>query len=572
MKDPQFLIINTHRQHQPYRNPTGDWLGIHYIAAFMNENGVRTMAFAGYAHEVPELLDQFLSERSLAVIGFSCDYENRAEVITFCQRIRCIAKIPIIVGGPQAAFLDVDFLRKTGASALVCGEGEVTTLELVLQIMAGNRDFSSIRGIKFLQNGKMVTTPPRQLIKNLDALPFPNAKFALGSLFRPTLASFLTGRGCPYSCSFCYEGGNTKGVRWRSVENVIQEISQVLTERPDIHFIMFTDDTFTVDTERVNEFCRQLKQLRKRHSFTWFCEGHVRTLCGKPELLRSMIDAGMSCLQIGIESGHDDILRAYNKKITAAMIESVVKDAFDAGLEQLWGNIILGGAFETPERIKKNLEFCKHLYETAPGMINMDVVYFWPLPGTRITFSPSDYGMKILDISSETSSMDFPVVEYPDISIQQFCRHRYDFVRALEKTVRRLVPKIPVERAQKMLRNQNRNANFTIWLRVILQTEEFSKFFALLNSGAAVLSRAVSDDFWRTTHPMRTGHPERFTLDGRMIVHDRILSLDETRIICLASGKKDWGELLAASGFSEERYRSVLLELESKRLLTFSKF
>ena len=442
MNNPQVLIINTQRQHQPYRNPTGDWLGIHYIAAFLNENGIRTMAFAGYAHEVPALLDQYLSMKSLIAIGFSCDYENQTEVVTFCRRIQSVSRIPIVIGGPQAAFLDAVFIRKTGASVVICGEGEVTTLEVVLQILTGKPDFSSIRGIKFLQNDKMVVTPPRPLIQNLDALPFPNAKFALGSLFRPTLASFLTGRGCPYSCSFCYEGGNTRGVRWRSVENVIQEISQVLEERPDIHYLMFTDDTFTVDSERVKAFCTELKHLREKYSFSWFCEGHVRTLYGKSDLLKLMIDAGMTCLQIGIESGHDDVLEAYNKKITTRMIESVVKDAFDAGLEQLWGNIILGGAFETPERIQKNLDFCEHLYEMAPGMINMDVVYFWPLPGTRITSHPADYGMKILDIDSKTSSMDFPVVEYPDISIQQFCGHRYDFVKQLERTVAPLLSKV----------------------------------------------------------------------------------------------------------------------------------
>ena len=82
MKTPEFLIINTHRQNKPYRNPTGDWLGIHYIAAFLNENGIKTLAFAGYAHEVPQLLEDYLNSRELKAIGFSCDYENQSEVLT----------------------------------------------------------------------------------------------------------------------------------------------------------------------------------------------------------------------------------------------------------------------------------------------------------------------------------------------------------------------------------------------------------------------------------------------------------------------------------------------------------
>ena len=54
-----YLIINAHRQVKTYRNPTGDWLGIHYIAAFLNENGFSALAFAGYAHEVPQLLEKY---------------------------------------------------------------------------------------------------------------------------------------------------------------------------------------------------------------------------------------------------------------------------------------------------------------------------------------------------------------------------------------------------------------------------------------------------------------------------------------------------------------------------------
>ena len=572
MENPQFLIINTHRQHQPYRNPTGDWLGIHYIAAFLNENGIRAMAFAGYAHEVPELLDEFLPLQSLAAIGFSCDYENRGEVAEFCRRVRSVSRIPIVIGGPQAAFLEPEFVRETGAAALVCGEGEVTTLELMMRILIGDNDFSAVRGIRFLKDGKLVATPPRPLIRNLDALPFPNAKFALGSLFRPTLASFLTGRGCPYSCSFCYEGGNTGGVRWRSVENVIREISAVLEERPDIHYLMFTDDTFTVDQERVKAFCVQLQRLREKYSFTWFCEGHVSTIYGNKDLLRMMIDAGLSCLQIGIESGDDEVLRAYNKHITAAMIESVVKDAYDSGLEQLWGNIILGGALETPERIRKNIEFCRRLYALAPGMINMDVVHFWPLPGTRITTAPEKFGMKILDPDSLSSAMDFPVVEYPDLSVQQLCEARTSFMRALEKAAFDLIPAIPPERVRNLMTKHNHTSNFSVWLRVIIQTEEYSKFFSLLNCGAAVLSSRISEKHWRATHPMRTGHPERFTPDGRLIVHDRELSAGETKILCLASGKMNWEELLGKSGLPEEDYKTLLRKLESECLLTFSKY
>lgn len=571
MKTPEFLIINTHRQNKPYRNPTGDWLGIHYIAAFLNENGIKTLAFAGYAHEVPQLLEDYLNSRELKAIGFSCDYENQSEVITFCNRVRRQSNIPIIVGGPQAAFLDEDFFCQTDVAAVVCGEGELTTLDL-LNSLFYNRKLNEVSGIKFMEGGHLITTPPRPLITNLDALPFPDSKYALGTLFRPTIASFLTGRGCPYSCSFCYEGGNTKGVRWRSVDNVCREINQVLEKRPDIHYIMFTDDTFTVDEKRVRDFCKKLKNLRRKFDFNWFCEGHVQTLYGKKDLLHEMIDAGLSCLQIGIESGDDEVLKAYNKNITAVMIEHFVQDAYDAGLEQLWGNIILGGALETPERIRNNMDFCRRLYEKAPGMINMDVVYFWPLPGTKITMNPEKFGMKILDIASKTSTMDYPVVEYSGISVKDFCEYRRDFIDLLETTAKQLLASISIERCKNIVKQQNRSGNFSIWQRLLLQNDTYVKFFSLLNCGAAVLSSEVSEKMLKTTHPMRTVALEYFDSEGRLIVDKRICTKEETLILCSASGKLNWVELQKSQNFSEKRFKEILLSLESKRLLTFSKY
>lgn len=589
MEDIEFLIINTHRQHKTYKNPTGDWLGIHYIASFLNENGINTLAFAGYAHEVPIILEKYiLQSKTLKAVGFSCDYENINEIARFSQRVKTYDKnLQVIVGGPQALFLDKQFFEISQVDFIVYGEGELTCLELLQYLSNVNIDnnykydynkLKNIKGIKYINknsNSELVTTLPRPTIQNLDALPFPNSKYALGSLFRPTLASFLTGRGCPFQCAFCYEGSNTNGIRWRSVKNVIKEIKQVLDERPDIHYIMFTDDTFTINENRIKEFCKELKILRTEYDFTWFCEGHVKTLHNKPYLLAEMINAGLSCLQIGIESGCDEVLKAYNKNITTKMITDLVKSAYELGLEQLWGNIILGGALETRERIQKNLRFCQHLYELAPGMINMDVVYFWPLPGTKITTNPNEYGMKILDKNSDYSLMDFPVVEYENISRTDFCNIRTDFINTLENTAKKLVPKIPIKNVFRMIRNKNKSSNFAIWLRVILEVEEYAKFFTLLQVGATVLLADVSLGYLKTTHPMRTGHPSKFSEQGELIlinIDNQILSLDETKLLCLASGKLDYLTLLERSNFSEEKFLSLLKQLENKRLLTFSKY
>lgn len=569
-----YLIINAHRQVKTYRNPTGDWLGIHYIAAFLNENGFSALAFAGYAHEVPQLLEKYAGKNNIRAIGFSCDYENQFMVKYFSRFVKEKWGYPVIIGGPQALFLDEPFLVESKADVIIYGEGELSSLKVLHALLDGFGSLRDIKGIKYLEKGKLIVNEPHPLISNLDALPFPNPKYALGNLFRPNLASFLTGRGCPFSCSFCYEGSSTRGIRWRSVENVITEVRQVLSQRHDIHYIMFVDDTFTVDESRVHRFCEELSKLREKFHFSWFCEGHVRTLYQRKELLREMVNAGMFCLQIGIESGDNDVLSAYNKQITTDMIEDVVKNAFEVGLEQMWGNIILGGAMETAERIEKNISFCKHLFDLAPGMLNMDVVYFWPLPGTRITTNPSEYGMKILDLDSMSSNLDFPVVEYPGIGIQDFCNYRSKFMRELKQHAISLVSEIPIERAKKLLFQINNATNFSIWKRIIAEEEAFLKFFYLLAEGASALSCNIPEAEIKEMHPMRTGAPELFTKDDRVVICNSILSKEETLIFCSASGKRNTEELYQtlSDHFSWDDFLRIMKSLEKKRLFTFSRY
>ena len=566
-----YLILYIQRQVQPYRNATGDWLGIHYLAAFLNENGISTRSFGGYAHEVPELLEDIIYSQDVKVIGLSCDYENVGLVEYFCKYIHSRWNLPVIVGGPQAFALDAGFFQRSGALLAICGEGELTSLE-VLNALLDDFEWKYIPGIIFEENGHLIRTQPRELIQNLDALPFPNPKYALGTLFRPNIASFLTGRGCPFSCAFCYEGGNTKGVRWRSVENVILEVEQVLQNRPDLHYILFTDDTFTVNAERVRKFCTELKKLLLKYDFTWFCEGHVATLRPYPGLITEMVDAGMSTLQIGIESGHNDILQLYNKHITTTDIEEVVKECYSSGLQELWGNIILGGAMESPERIEDNIKFSEHLFELGPGMMNMDAVYFWPLPGTAITTMPGKYGMKIIDPQSLTSNCDWPVVEYPLLGQEEFCERRAEFMTRIAKKVYELLHTMHPARIWKLLRRNCSSSNFSIWLEIIMGNEHLKKFFCLTECGAAHLLEDFPESQRGQCHPLRTLSPEHFTKQHCLIAAGKPLTLEETRLFRWASGKVTLSEAASQAGLSLETALNLYQGLQQRRLVVFSEY
>ena len=191
----------------------------------------------------------------------------------------------------------------------------------------------------------------------------------------------MTGRGCPFRCAFCHEGTHTRAVRFRSVENVFAEIDAYLDVcDDDEHYILFTDDTFTLNGERVKQICAGLAERRKRHKFKFFCEGHVHTLYKNPEMIHDLATGGCVRIQLGIEAGTAQILKTYGKQSTPEEIFEVVRLCRDAGIEQVYGNIILGGADFTRETFEADKNFVRELIAESQGVVEIGIVFFGRCP------------------------------------------------------------------------------------------------------------------------------------------------------------------------------------------------
>lgn len=168
------------------------------------------------------------------------------------------------------------------------GEGEYTMLELVKTLERGE-DLRNVKGIAC----KNFKTPPRQIIEDLDNMPFParhllpmedykimNMKLPIGTL--------ISGRGCPFHCSFCASSAmHGHKLRLRSSENVVDEMEH-LKEDHNAEMIAFMDDTFTLNKKRVYDICDEIQE-RKLDRY-WGCTARVDTI--SEELLCKMKEAG----------------------------------------------------------------------------------------------------------------------------------------------------------------------------------------------------------------------------------------------------------------------------------------
>ncbi len=251
------------------------------------------------------------------VVGISSKSQNFASARIVGRLAKEVNPSTIVVlGGPHASLVGAGALADCDdIDIAVCGEGEATIVELLRAIRSG-APLGGIDGIVFRRNGRIVQNPPRKLMDDLDALPFPHA--AAGQVLDdfekyplPAFRSVFATRGCPYRCFFCGSSGIwTRRVRFRSPDNVVAEI-RALQER-GLRFVHFDDDTFGVNRRYLFELCDAINKHCRGLKFS--CELHVNLV--DDETISRMKSAGCFSIQLGIESGNDRVLQAIRKDIT----------------------------------------------------------------------------------------------------------------------------------------------------------------------------------------------------------------------------------------------------------------
>lgn len=260
-------------------------------------------------------------------IGISCTTGLHLWAIETARRIKKKIDVPIVTGGPHATFY-ADAINDSSIDIICIGEGEYPMLELAESIDRGH-DMASIRNLWVRTSGGQIRKNDlRPLIQDLDALPFMDRELyhnygPLRVYERYPLV--ITGRGCPYSCSFCfnkplrdlYSKAPGRYVRRRSVKNVIDEILTLKATHHPRRF-MFMDDTFILDHEWVLRF---LEIYRQDVRLPFSCL--VRADLVNEQIASALKQAGCFFVRMGLESGDERLRnRVLNKGITTQQIKN----------------------------------------------------------------------------------------------------------------------------------------------------------------------------------------------------------------------------------------------------------
>jgi radical SAM superfamily enzyme YgiQ (UPF0313 family) len=298
--------------------------------------------------------------------------------------------------------------------SLCLGEYDYTLVDLA-EAVEEDANLAKVKGLCYRSNGGIRKNEPRELIKNLDALPFVSRVYKkhlnikdyfYASLLYPQV-TILTARGCPYNCSFC-NAPFKNSYRARSVENVLDEFEYIQGELPEVKEVMIEDETFPVRKKRTLEFCEGLKE--RGIKLRWSCNARVNT---DYETLRTMKLAGCRLLCVGFETPTQLALDSVRKGTTKELQLRFMEHARKLGL-LVNGCFMLGLPGDSEESIRATIEFAKKL--------NPDTAQFYPLmvyPGTEAYRWAKEKGYLVTEDYSkwvDSQGRHATTISYPDLS------------------------------------------------------------------------------------------------------------------------------------------------------------
>lgn len=369
-------------------------IGVRYISSYLKKNKIQTrilflpfkivgkndpknkFASKEKEEELRQIIKLIKREKpDLIGISLMTHFFHRAVGLT--KALKNKMDIPIIWGGVHPSIAPEECLKY--ADIVCIGEGEEAYLELAKKIKE-KKSYEKVKSLWIKKEKKIIKNPVRPLEENLDKYPFPDyendthyilyenkiRKMNL-KLLKKHLPSFdsketyriICSRGCPFSCSYCYNSifrslypNPARYLRRRSVENIIQELEWAINFFGSLKLIRIMDDSFiAVKEEWIDDFSIRYKE---RVGLPISCLINPQTITKNK--MDSLWKAGVSHVQMGVESCEQVNKNVYLRNTTDRQILGVI-DIINKKKEILPEyDIIIDNPYETKKDVKNKIK------------------------------------------------------------------------------------------------------------------------------------------------------------------------------------------------------------------------
>lgn len=362
-------------------------LGLMYLASVLRKNGYEVELFDCTFRKDFDEFENYVKTRKPKIVGIT-------SLITIRRNALILADIAhrygakVILGGPDPTALPERYLLYKGTDnefpvdAVVFDEGEITMLELANHYFKNEpSDIMEIKGLRLRgKDGKVISTGHRELIQNLDSIPFPARDLVDMDDYRKAWKkahgywslTIINSRGCPYHCSWCQKAVFGRKYRIRSPENSAEEMKLIKdVYSPD--FIRVVDDITGVQRNWVLKWSEEVIKRNAQIPFECLTRVNLAT----EEMLKALKDMGCEKIYFGAESGSQKVLDAMEKGTTVEQIYKASELCKKLGIKTYFF-MMVGYPGEDIEDLKLSV---KLLRETLPDEFSTTIAY--PLPGTK---------------------------------------------------------------------------------------------------------------------------------------------------------------------------------------------
>jgi len=413
---------------KPVEETVNIQLGISYISSLLKSKGHITDLLILTDRTKKEVISKHIERYSPRLVCFTAVSTEYSYISSAAGYIK--EKYPdiyLMIGGPHAS-LNPDKVIGDTFDAVCIGEGEYPVLELVEQLEEG-RGPAKIENLWIKQDKKIEKNPTREFIQKLDDLPFPDREMwhRWETETAGIMRVILVGRGCPFQCTYCCNHVLRKlapgtYVRFRSPDNILKEVREVIAKFPRTKKIYFEVETIGANIEFALELCSKLEKFNKeiKNKISYGVNLRVMPNADYEDLFRALKKANFRFVNIGLESGSERIRqtvlkRNYSNEVFIQTVKTAQKYGLAANIY-----VMIGIPEETLNDFKETIS-C--LRDCQPDDARFSI--FFPYPGTELYRLCEERGLLKRGINSKFERR-IPLFGLPHFSKRQI-EHEYEW-------------------------------------------------------------------------------------------------------------------------------------------------